>query len=202
MALGKVGSECGFDIVDKPDAGKFCAVLGHLWLGSKQINTTGIPSTDLSFGAKGGNEYGVQFIDFMTPKRLPGSLDVKMMGDSFVYYRTDKTACAFRTSEDDAYNDRMNNLGNPIVVAGALVVAITMGGVDISSELTTTLRIPCGQDANGTQFINIGFAAASAQDGVYDNPFSNALNFWTGGIGGQRNTPIMVTNGQTKLLSR
>lgn len=202
MSLGKVGTESGFDIGDKADAQKFCAVLGHLWLGSKQINTTGLPTMDLTFGTKLLTEYGVQFIDFMTPKRLPGALDVNMMGSSFVSYRADKGACAFRTSEDDAYNDRMNNLGNPIVVAGALVVAITMGGVDISAELTTTLRIPCGQDENGTQFVNIGFAAASAQEGVYDTPFSNALSFWTGGIGGQRNVPIVVTNGQTKLLSR
>lgn len=202
MQLGKPGSVTGFVLGDKPEAGKFCAVLGHLWLGSKKINTTGLPVFDALATTKGVTDFGVQLIDFMTPKRLPGALDVNMMGSALMTYRGDKGACAFRTSEDDAYNDRMNNLGNPIVVAGALVVAITLGGVDISAELTTTLRIPCGQDTNGTQYVNIGFAAASAQEGVYDNPFSNALNFWTGGIGGQRNTPIIVTNGQTKLLSR
>jgi len=184
---------------DAAAAGKLCAQVGHLWLGSRAMRTGYTPSGTPA--GKFNNTQGVYEHDFVTPLRLPSAIDPNEVPALDVVSIAGYTAIGV-VIVDDAKTDRMNNQGNPIVIAGALVVALTLGGVDVTDEMTTTLRLPVGYDANGVQYLNVGFAAASAQDGVYNTPFSAALAYWTGGTGTQRNAPIMVTSGGFKQLGR
>jgi len=190
----------GFVAGDAAAATRLCAAIGHLWLGSKQIRSgsSGIPVSE-KVGFSSFDKGAITELDFMTPYLLPSSIDVKG-GQPYTGYTADASVIMGLAVQDDAMSNRMNNVGNTIVIAGALVVAITEGGVDISSQLSTQMRIPVGYDANGLQYLVLGFANTSAQDGVYPNPFTTALAFWSGGTGSQRNVPIMVTNGGQKML--
>jgi hypothetical protein len=164
-----------------------CRRFGYLWLASKKTNIVTV--RDIA-GVKFNADSFQNVCEFMTPKRLPQSIDVPDVG---IVLTAANVTAAQLTSQDDQASDRLQNLDRPIVTRGSLIVAITLGGVDISNELTTQLRVPIGEDANGTQYLNIGTAAADAQDGVYNTPFAAALAFATLGTGKMTNVPLVVT---------
>lgn len=174
---------------DAASAARLCAVVGHLWMMSTKITSGGSPArTAGKFNAKDAEFY----LDFQTKLRLPSALDLPPLSAGQLFNAAAQCWGSL-VAEDDSYTDRVTNLGRPIVVAGALIVALTRGGVDVTDELTTQLRFPVGVDANGIQYLNIGFATSNAQDGVYQTPFSTALAYWTGGTA-RTNVPVLVTS--------
>lgn len=201
---GKTG---GFVAGDASAAYRLCQRFGHLWLYGKGDSRkealpnvlTGAAATNpevvdgLKDSSANTTDFAVTAIDFKTKFRLPSTIDVP---DSEGWSNAGPSRFGLG-SEDTAYNQRMNNAEGPILVAGNLVVAITLGGKDVSGQLTTQLTFPVGIDAGGLQRLFIGIAAASAQDGVYDTPFSDALAWacFRTSTGQATNAPIVVTEG-------
>jgi len=184
---------------------RLCARVGHLWLGSSILQTRFSQGTKAVAPFLYEDKIGKMELDFISKLLLPNALDMQISPNADLPAGFN----AFQSIAilDDNCKDRMNNLGNPMVIAGSLCVVATEGDQDVSSEMTTQLRIPIGEDANGTQFLTVGFATASAQDNVYvpfvDSFGSTALapknNYWTGGTGGIRNAPIIVTGNATQF---
>ncbi len=176
---------------DAVSATKLCRAFGYLWLMAKRGWTMGRKE---NLNKQGDNNQPNEYeVHFQTAHVLPGALEPAFSGDG---YGAAQQAGLMRSSYDDQANEIISNIDNRIVVKGSFIVALTLGGVDISNELDAQIRIPVGQDANGVQYLNCGIANTNAQDGVYNNPFSTALGFATLGSS-QSNTPVLIAGAET-----
>lgn len=175
---------------DAANAAKLCRAFGYLWLSAQRAWST---RAWMSLVKQGDKLSGTLVnVHFQTKKVLPGSLEPGFNGQA---YAASGQAGLIRASYDDQCNDIISNLENKLVTKGCLIVAVTLGGVDVSNELDTELRIPVGQDANGIQYLVLGFANTNAQDGVYDTPFSTALAYSALGSS-ETNTPVLIAGAQ------
>lgn len=151
-----------------PAAGDLAAVtrmmrqIGYLWL------------TASSFQANGGTGATPKntTLSFNTSKRLPAGIDI-VMGTADNYTAAGNQMTGALVMDDLDCNDRMDNLDQPIVNAGNLIVAYVQSGNDISAQLARELDV-IGL-ANSLDRIVIGRANQSAQQGVYPNPFGKPV---------------------------
>ena len=156
---------------------KMCRAIGYLWLVAKVSRSV----TSLLKTA------GAPRLQFDTKMRLPGSIEPNDMfaGKVPSSYNpggvSADTMLGALVSIDSDCTDVINNLDQKLVKAGNLVVAVTKDGVDLSNEMSSELRIPLGNAAGGEQVLWIGRANTTAQDGVYNTPFSTAVAFATMG---------------------
>lgn len=184
-------SVIGFASADAPSALRLCRSIGYLWMASKKIVSAGRPEIG---AGKFTAAKAVITLDFLTPKRLPKSIEpqktMQLMNGA-------GSASQMLVAIDDQMTDIVSNLDRPIVQKGSLIVAIVEGGIDISNELDMQLQIPCGMDANGQQYLVIGQATANAQDGVYATPFSVALAHAILDTRSSSNVPVLINTNNT-----
>lgn len=97
-------------------------------------------------------------------------------------------------SRDSMMTQQIQNVERAIVNQGDFIAAIASSGVDLSSQLVSAFQIV----GAGQQVLWIGTASQSAQQGVYETPFSDAVAFVNfgalptsaGGLGAT--TPVVV----------
>lgn len=176
------GSTKEAGVTDPTAAEKLCRQIGYLWLNGKK-SFGGLRSAEIS-----GDPAELQCwtgLDFMTDRRLPRSLEIGQLESI--------TGGSVRAlvSEDNGSDLIVQNLDRPIVQRGNLIVAISF--VDVSAQLENYLSMVVGNDATlGNLMLYIGTATASAQEGVYDVPFSDAIAI--ANLGNSTNVPIVVSN--------
>jgi len=166
--------------VDKPTLKTMCRAIGYLWLACKNSTTfgTGDPTS--------AGKVNMSLI-FSSKKRLPSDIEPPQLFDGNLpdVYNPGGTTFmeGYMSSIDVECTDVIPNLDQRLVKAGNLIVAVTRDSVSLSDQLSSEVRIPLGTDAGGQgQALWIGVANTSAQQGVYDAPFSDAITYATLGM--------------------
>lgn len=163
----------------KPDGLAAARFMGLLALMGSEFDTTVVAwdtpvATPIAIG-----------IRVTHPLRLPFANNLNVQGDDF--------QLALIVA-DSTMTQQIQNVERAIVNQGDFISAIANGAVDLSSQLVNAFQIE-GPDG---QKLWIGTASQSAQQGVYETPFADALayvNFGalpTSGQGIGATTPVVV----------
>lgn len=169
------GGAPSFVAGDAANAKQLCRAIGYLWLMSKNGMSIG---TNLRTNVKGASTV---ILNFLSKYRLLSKLEPKTPDTATggTEYNASANCVGALVSEDSACTDVITNLDQKLVVRGSLIVAVTLGGVDISDEMTTQIKLPIGTDGGGTQYLWVGLANTDQTDGIYPTPFSSALAYAT-----------------------
>lgn len=167
-------------LTDALAAQRLCRTIGYLWLTSKRITLHSCVAENVPHYKRATG------MSFYSSNRLPSQLDTSL--DSSVAM---DSVMLQLLSEDSACNDRASNLDQAVVVQGSLIVAVSYK--DISNELSSEVRYWMGTDVQGPLYLWIGIANTTAQQGVYQTPFSTALAYATLGRPVAQ-VPVMLAN--------
>lgn len=183
---------------DEASMTQLCRLIGYLWLYAKEVTMSRTLSylytTDPEPTVAGFNGWELVFRCNMLP---PDDLNPNYLGDYQIPptpYTAAKDITGSLLNYDRSCTQTMEEVDQPVVAAGSLIVAVTLPGVSLTNQLTNYVNYPLGGGSgyNQQKKLWIGLAKANAQDGVYQNPFSTAFAYATLGRDIQQ-LPVLVT---------
>jgi len=176
--------------VDAGTLKQMCRAIGYLWLAAKDSMTLG------SMVDPGDATIISPTLTFASKKRLPSDIEPPNLfaGNTPYTYNPGGATyfVGYMPSQDVECTDVIPNLDQKLVKAGNLIVAVTRDNKNLSDQLSSEIRIPLGNDAGGeAQVLWIGVANTTAQQGVYEDPFSDAVAYATLGANVTQ-VPVLV----------
>lgn len=140
--------------------------LGLLALTSREFEV------EADFGTFSGAQVGAR-IRQTGAWRLPSTVG----GSGGMFFAPDNSYAVQLTDGDTTFTQQVQNVERAIVQQGNFIAALAAKGVDLSDQLVSARVFNLKDDGPDTLVLWIGMASQSAQDGIYDTPFSTALGF-------------------------